>query len=558
MNQNVLFVNPPSIPFADLEKSFSKENLNLQTIAMPMGLMYISSYLKEHNNVGEIGIIDYALEANNIISYGSIEQFIVKFATNEVSFVPDIIAFSLIFSTAHPFFNYCIPILKSKWPQAVIVVGGTHATNCTPKLLLNRDVDYVLRGEGEIGFSKLVQQISEGQEINVKGVYSRANIDKISLLELGDIAIDLDELPYPDWNLVDMSAYTGARGRSRQIGEPEDHKIATILTTRGCPFKCTFCSGHTVKGRQVRYRSTENITKEVKELYNRYNVTTFIPEDDLFTAKEERVVNLLRELKALNIPNYEMQFPSGLSVNTLNEQIIDALIEASMKFTNLAIESGSEYVQKYVIKKNCNLKKAPRLVKYLREKGVMVRIYYILGFPSETKEQMRETIEYAKALGADWSVFMIATPLIGTEMYDQFVQLGYIKDDIEMWSKAFYQERSFDTPEISAVELNELSYQANLEVNFFHNPNKESGRFEKAIDIYNDICIAYPFHIVAWYCIMECYLKMGKIDEAQKIYDTIFMQIDSDKRSAEMFTKYGDMMPILKTGLLDAIESLQR
>jgi hypothetical protein len=155
---------------------------------------------------------------------------------------------------------------------------------------------------------------------------------------------------------------------------------------------------------------------------------------------------------------------------------------------------------------------------------------------------MFETINYAKSLGVDWCCFIHATVLRGTEMYAQFVQMGCIEDNINTWSKSFFEGRSFDTPEISAEGLNELIYRTNLEVNFINNVNMIKGNFSKAIEIFNDIVVFYPFHIIGWYCLMQSYKGLGNIEKAQEVKKKITVLINSDKRSAEMFSKYGDLM----------------
>mgnify|MGYP000850280248 FL=1 len=542
VDPNILFVNLPSRPFDDILASFKGENLIAEPISMPMGILYISSYIKQHNSLGQVGILDYALAMGNISRYKNLDEFIID-GTRKINFIPDILAFSLIYSTAHKIFTICIEKLKSFWPKATTIVGGTHATCCVKEILEKIDVDYLVRGEGELVFSEFINKYSYSEEIKVKGIYNKKDIILDKPLEVGDYIKDLNALPFPDWKLISMERYINARGRKREFTGSKESKFATMITTRGCPFKCTFCASHVVHGRTVRFRTPENVAEEVKYLYEHYGVTLIIPEDDMFTIPKDRCLNMLSALELLNIPDFEIQLPSGLSVNTLDEKIIDKMINAGVKIFTIAIESGSEYVQKNIIKKNCNLKKAKEIVKYLKSKQVTVRTYFILGLFSETIEQMHETIEYAKILGADWCVFMIATPLIGSEMYNQMVNAGYIKNDIDLWSKAFFQDRNFDTPEISACDLKELVYRANLECNFINNINKVSGNYEKAIEIYNDIVFAYPFHIIGWYCIMKCYEALQNFEKVLQLKEKITELIKCDKRSTEIFNKYYDLMP---------------
>ena len=549
---NILFVNLPSIPFDDIIASFNNQNELCQSLSMPMGILYLSSYLKKfnHDEIGEVGILDYVLELKNLKNYSSIDEFIIN-AAKKIDFKPDIVAFSLIFSTSQLIFDNCVEKIKKIWKDSISVVGGNHATSYKRNLLRNPDVDYIVLGEGELALSQFVKNYSNLDNFKLKGIYSKNDLNNDVVFENADYIKDLDTLPFPDWDLLDTSEYFSSETdkqfirRKRRIGEAKSKKLGTIITSRGCPFKCTFCASHIIHGRKMRFRSPENVALELKNLYEKYGVNLISPEDDVFTMTEDRCLKMLKLIRDLNIPDFEMQLPSGLSVKTLNEKVIDELAKTGVNIFTLAIESGSEYVQKNVINKNCDLDKAKELVRYIRSKGFMVRCYFILGFFGETKEQMYETINYVKELGADWAAFMIATPLIGSEMYNQLIKAGYIKENIELFSKIQYAKRSFDTPEISADELNDLAYRANLECNFINNVNKINKNYEKAIDIYNDIVLSYPFHIIALYCIMECYEGLGNYEKAEELKEKIINLIKTDSRSKKMFDKYHDLTPKL-------------
>jgi radical SAM superfamily enzyme YgiQ (UPF0313 family) len=527
LKPNVLFVNLPSIPYEEILKSVKGENKIPQL------------NIKKYSDVGEVGLLDYSLDIENVDWFLDINSFI-RCLTKDVKFKPDIIAISLIFTSAYTFYNECVKELRKIYPEAIIAVGGTHASNSVVDLLRNKDIDLVIKGEGEKGFADFINNFPNVS--GIKGIYTRYKDERP--LENCEYIMDLDTIPFPDWELIDMEAYTGAVGQRRSIGESKEQKLATVMTTRGCPFKCTYCSSHTVHGRRLRYRSVENVIEEMKYLYEKYGVTLFFLMDDLFTASTKRTVELLKEIDKLEIDGIRLQFPNALSVNTMTDDVIDAMIETGTDVVNIAVESGSRYTQKHIIKKNVDLDKAKKVVKKFQDKGVYVRCYFIFGFPTETKELMYETIEYIKWLGADWTTFTIAAPLIGSEMYQQFVDLGYIsRNDVEVWSKTIYQDRQFDTKEITAKELKKLSYRANLECNFINNPNKVWGRYEKAIEIYEDVLVKYPFHIVSLYCIAECFRKLEQHNKAQLVIEKINKLISSDKRAKEMYDKHHDLMP---------------
>jgi anaerobic magnesium-protoporphyrin IX monomethyl ester cyclase len=537
----VLFVNLLSTPLDNVEATFRNENRVIQEVVMPLGIMYLSAYLKKAGVSATVGLVDYAIHADEMTSWGNLDNFIREIAKADAGVEPDIIAFSVNLSTSHHFFLKAAGILKGLWPGAKVIAGGVHATNYTRRILQEPYIDAVIRGEGEVALAEFVRRFPLEPGERVAGIVTREDAHGGGDMELSPLIADLDEIPFPDYDLIDPSYFRRiTRFPKKHLGQ--DKLMAELMTTRGCPGRCSFCSSHTVHGRKVRYRSVENVVAEVRYLHERYGVTLFFPEDDYFTANKKRTMTLLAALKKLGIPGFEMQFPNGLAVNSLDEELIDALIDAGMKMATLAIESASEVVQRTIIHKFCNLPKAREMIAVIRGKGLMVRCYFILGFPGETRAQMEETIDFARTAGADWQDFFVATPLVGSEMYDDFARLGLVSGDPEAWRTSYFWERRFDTPEISAADLNELNYRANLEVNFVHNVNLREGRWREALDLFLGILAKYPFHIIGWYCVALCHRGLGDEGAAREAEARISRLIEEDSRSRDMFRKYGAFM----------------
>jgi len=531
---SVLFVNIPARPLVDLEAAFRGEALfdSFQhDLSMPMGLLYLASYIRKYSSVSRIGLVDYPLLLTEGRACAGVEEFIDSGLAG-VDFTPDIVGVTLNFTPAQAFFDLCVQRLRARFPHAVIVAGGNHATNTTRHQAQDHSggVDCLIPGEGERLLCRLVDEWGRRPIVPYRN---------------GEVIDDLDTIPFPAWDLIDMEAYV-TRASRWEIGTTPGARMACLVASRGCPFHCTFCSSHTVHGRKVRLRSIENIVGEVRELHQRYGVNIIMPWDDIFTMGRTRTIELLRRLRALEIPRFQIQFQNGLSVHALDGQVIDELILTGMPMTALAVESGSEEVQRNLIKKRCDLGKARRLVSYMRERGVFVRCLFILGFAGETRAQMQETIDYAKSLSADWCVFSIATPLVGSEMYAQWVKAGVIEDGPAFWGASSYGHRSFDTPEISAEDLNELAYRANLECNFVGNPNLISGRYERAAQLFRDIVAKFPFHVIAWYCLMRCEELLGREERRESLELHIADTIGTNALAREMYDKYRDLMPGLE------------
>ena len=546
MSVKILFINQPNVPFDDIEKLFEGKNMRPPTLVIPLGILWLSSCVKKHDENVQTHVIDYAHDLYKYADQCRNIDELIAYQLDAVPFEPAILAFSAVFSASHMFLIRSIKRLKEQWPSATVIVGGNHATNATEHLLENPDVDFVARGEAEISFSEFVKNFSTTPHVPIQGIYSKEALGNDSCMVVGEYVEDLDEVPFPDWDLIDMEVYTKTKwGRgSKNIYGHAERRTASIMTTRGCPFSCTFCASHTTSGRKMRYRSVENVITEIDLLNKKFGVNIISAEDDLFTANRKKVIPLLKAIrdKKNEIEDFEFQFPNGLSVNTLFDDVMDGLIECGTTYANIAIESGSEYVQRKIITKNCNLKRAKEVVKYLRDRGVTTRCYFVLGFPGETREFMQETVDFAKEIQCDWAQFSIAVPLRGTVMHQQFIESGCVKDNAAVWGNSFIYERNFDTPEIGAEEMNEFVYRANLEVNFFNNPNFLSGNYSKSAGLYKEVLFSFPFHIIALYCLMKCHEAMGEVEQVKENIENISRLIGENDLSREMYSKYGEMM----------------
>jgi anaerobic magnesium-protoporphyrin IX monomethyl ester cyclase len=520
--RRVLFINPPSVPYNVLRRSFEHRFAPLvQTIAMPMGILYLASTLERDLPGARVRIVDLARQYREDCDRGplreaSFEEFVAETLVRETTahtFTPDFVGISILFSTAHKSTLRIAEVCRRLWPNATIVAGGMHATNTVESLLECKAIDYVCRGEAESIIADLVLLPGE----HIPGVVGRK---KPPPYDSAPLVYDLDTIPLPAWHLLPMEEYVRSdHSRARAIDRIDQDGEATIVTTRGCPFRCTFCASWTVHGREMRYRSVENVLAELRILTRRYRVESLIPEDDLFSVKKPRFLALCRAITDEFGGRLHFQFPNGLSVATLDAEVIAVMAGMGMTVANIAIESGSDVVQRKIIKKNVNLEHARQVVQSCRDQGVVTRAYFILGFPGETREQMLETIVFAASLPADWSVFNIAAPLVGTEMYAQLLERREI-DHTFNWDDAFFHERSYDTPEIGASDLKDLAYGANLRVNFFENYNLRCGNWARAADLYRDVLRTYPGHLAAQLCLGEALQGAGDLAGAEEAFAT--------------------------------------
>jgi radical SAM superfamily enzyme YgiQ (UPF0313 family) len=555
---SVLFLNPPSIPYTYLVNGLSDPHLDIhQNVAMPMGLLYLSAMLENRLPGIRVALLDLA---RSLCDYSkdrqrksmTIEELTIRqLETLPDDFEPTFVGISILFSTAHKSSLHIASAVKERWPHVPVVMGGMHATNAVETLLESPAVDYVCRGEGEAIIAELATLLSQGNEVEVlPGIVGRKKLAadrQTALHQSAPVIDDLDQIPFPAWHLLPMEEYIVCDdSRSRRLdGAYQEPRTATIITTRGCPFHCTFCASWTVHGRAMRYRSTSNVLEELALLKNTFGVNTFTPEDDLFSVKKDRLITLCNAVAEKFNRSIQFQFPNGLSVATLDRDVIRAMINMGMRVANVAIESGSKYVQRHIIRKNCNLERAREVVRICRDEGILVRAYFIIGFPGETQEMIQETIDFIRSLPSDWNVINIAAPLIGTEMYHQMLNAGWI-DTTFNWDAAFFQERTFDTPDVSARELKEIVYDINIKTNFFENYNCRMGNYDRAISFFSDVLRSHKGHLIAQYCMGRCYKGKGEMAACEQSIKSCRTMLAAGYPMAEQqLAHYGEFMPEL-------------
>ena len=347
---------------------------------------------------------------------------------------------------------------------------------------------------------------------------------------------DIDYTTYP--NVIDMEVYT----RGTSMFSLSKTNISTpafsIMSSRGCPYHCTFCASHTVQGRGSRWRNLENVIDEIYWLNKNYGTTKYYLVDDNFVPKS-KAVELFTKLADVDIEGFEIVI-QNMSINATDFKIIDAIIAAKINYIAFAIESGSPVTQDK-IKKWVKLEKAKDLVRYSQKKGLNVRCFYIIGFPGETISEMEETFKYAEELGADWSTFSVASPIPGTEMYKEFIELGYIADGPSSWTGTSIRDRTFDTKEMSKENIKELAYRANLKVNFINNINIKNLDFKNAETIFTNFVAIYDFHIFAYDCLRRVYKATGNSEKEFETIETMKALVSSNDKS-RAFRKYWDLL----------------
>jgi len=539
-SQDILFINlPPVSP----ELLKTDDVTSADNLTPPLGLLYLANSIIDCPFVGSYKCVDFAIyDYGRLLEKKTMGKFVSEKMQNVGIEKPNIIAISLIFSSSYEFFKIVIAEIKKCWPDAIVIVGGIHASNNVAYLLRKHsEIDYIACGEGEEVFVEFIEMIAAGKQKNIFGVHSVNNIKKVKGNQFERTKfvekLSIDYTRYH--NMIDMKLYTTGTSLFSLSKTTLSVRSFAIMASRGCPYHCTFCAAHTVHGRDQRWRSMYNVVDEINWLNKTYGVTKYYLIDDNFLPKS-KVIEFFHTLSSINIKDFEVVI-QNMSINSTDFEIIDAIIAANI--TNniaFAIESGVSRIQKK-IKKNVNLNKAIELVKYSQSRGLNVRCFFIIGFPGETVEEMKKTFEYAKKLGADWSTFNVAAPIPGTEMYEEFVELGYILDGPSSWTATSLRDRVFDSKEISGKEIKELAYRANLDINFVNNMNIRKDEYKNAEIIFSNFIKKWNFHIFAYDSLRRIYKETGEKQAENDIINQMKMVLASNKK-AQLFCKYFDLL----------------
>ena len=315
-----------------------------------------------------------------------------------------------------------ITVIKKYHPKSVVVLGGPHPSALPLRTLeFFQDADFVIAGEAEMGFPKLL----DGEELsNVEGLVWRKGrqiiVNKSAFID------DLDECGYPSWDLIHPRDYFLA-------GSIITKNTAVLSCTRGCPYSCTFCAARLTAGKKIRKRTIPHIIGELVHLNTTYGITTFAIPDENFTFDKAYVIDFCNTVIERGF-HFEYFFPCGIRLDTLDEELLMLMRKAGFRReVAVGIESGSERIQES-IKKNLNLVMVKDKVALLNDMGFRPIGYFILGLPGETREDLDKTIKFAMSLKLSAAAFTPFLPIPGTEATNTLMKQGILPAEFNFTS----------------------------------------------------------------------------------------------------------------------------
>lgn len=340
--------------------------------------------------------------------------------------------------------------------EIITVLGGIYATVSWESAIKDVNIDYLVMGEGEYVFPDLLDFLNGDKNLPEKGI---ACIKEGHLINHGRVEFieDLDALPFPAYDKIQYDKYTNMIQRVA-IDAPLELPYARIRTSRGCPVGCSFCQVSQTSGRKFRPRSIENIIRELKWQKEKFGIKSILFNDDNITLDMNRAKALFKAMidNQLNLS----WNATAIAVFRTDEEMIELMKKSGCQYLNIAIESANQRILKDIINKPIDLEYAKQMVKKIRSMGIYVAANFIIGFPGETWDEIRNTIRFAEEINVDYIKIFIATPLKGTKMYDmvQKNNMLYKKKNYETdlnWSESIILSNEYSSKDLSVLRAYE-------------------------------------------------------------------------------------------------------
>lgn len=395
-----LLINPPNNKIINSELP---KWLN-QTVGVfpPLGLMYIASYMRANTNY-EVRILDAFVEN---MPWKQIKNFVIGFS-------PDVIGIT-VFTHSLIDVIYLVKNIKKILPRVHICLGGIHAKVFPKQAIQIPGVDSVISGEGEALFTELVSALEKEDSLSeIKGLIFKSN-NGFVFTEAEENNINLEDLPFPDRGLIDLKRYYHVAG--------EKTYLATMLSSRGCPYRCSFCS---VPDGDYRTRSAKNVVDEMEECI-RLGLKEVYFLDDVFNKLPERVLEICDEIAERDL---KVQWSFRGRIDSLNKNVLSNLKKTGCVRINLGVETSTDEGLK-MLSKGITVKQIKEVFELTKAVGIETVAYFMIGCPHEkNKSDVKKTIKFACDLHPNLALFNILTLYPSTEIYRRAIEKGLVKDD---------------------------------------------------------------------------------------------------------------------------------
>lgn len=385
----ILLINPPI--FNRIDPSLPEILLEKEDPMPPLGLMYLASYIRKNANY-QIEILDCQIEKYDYTDLGNKIQ----------ETKPNVVGITTMTFTLLDVVETAKTIKKIN-PNIKTVLGGPHIHIYPEETINLPNIDYLVLDEGEKAFKELLDNLNHPENLEkIKGLVFKKN-GKIINTGPPERIENLDSLPFPARDLVPYKKYESMLATKSSV--------TTMFTSRGCPYKCLFCDRPHL-GKNFRARSAKSVVDEMEECLKMGIKEIFIY-DDTFGVDRQRVLDICSEIKKRNL---DIVWDIRTRVNTVDEEVLKALKTAGCQRIHYGVEAGTTKILT-VLRKGITLEMAEKALKLTKKIGIQTLAYFMIGSPTETKEDILQTIKFMKKLNPDYAHITITTPYPATDLY---------------------------------------------------------------------------------------------------------------------------------------------
>ncbi len=417
----------------------------LDTPNHPLGILYVAAMLEQ--NGYEVTVID-----------PNFNDSAQKVAKQVLQSSPDYIGFT----STTPQILFALDIARQVKRQADIPIffGGVHTTILPQEVLKQPCVDFVVVGEGEYATLELCDALKKKKQVkNIKGIGYKDKGD-LRFTAPREMIKDLDKLPFPARHLLPSRWYF-APPRIRGVWTKS---TATVMASRGCPYRCIYCGSHLMFGRKVRFRSIENVIEELKELRERFRIDSVWFADDTFTINPAYVRQFCAELKKLGWKDFK--WACQARVNTVSYDLLKEMKSAGCVQLDFGVESGSPRILK-IMKKEITPEKVTEAFHMAKKAGLLRFASFMIGIPGETEDDLRLTEKLALKIKPDYADFLYTVPFPGTELYDLAKDYG-VFENMQSYNKWILGKQTDRPVMITTIPEKRLIYwRSRLHNHFF-------------------------------------------------------------------------------------------
>jgi len=431
---------------------------------IPLGVASLAAYMMDKV---EIHVLDSCQEgyhhkeeiSEKMIRFGLSYQDITR-RVEELK--PELVGFSCIFSHQFPMIRTMVDMVKKLDPQIITVAGGSHPSMLPERALRTTQLDYLVIGEGELALLRLVDALSgKGSVAEIPGLAFRDN-GQIRINPGTEYIKDLDQLPFPARDLFKVEEYFKINVPMATLSRSP--RSLNVISSRGCPYRCGFCCSTIHWGHRYRMRSPENVLDELEALKSRFLIEEFKFVDDNLTFNGRHARAIVKGIIERKL-NLQWNTPNGISPWTLNREVLELMKAAGCYEITLAIESGDPKVIKDLVGKPLDLEQTREVVKMMRELGIGSNAFFIIGFPTETLEQVMNTINYALSLDLDRCYIFNYVPLPGTPLAKLAIERGRLNADFDFEASSNYLVPQLCLSEVPPGELMKIYRSAFWKIN---------------------------------------------------------------------------------------------